>query len=172
MSTSPAPLRVLFLCTGNSARRQVAEALLRHKGGQRYEVASAGVEPARQVHPLAVSALAAYGIDWSDRRSKGLEAVSERAWDVIITTCDRSREACPTFGNRPIYAHWTIPDPVSAPEDRREAAFADTVQNLARRIDLMVAVRLDLSDREALKKAVQLTETGSHEVRELSSSGS
>ena len=149
--TEPAgkPLRVLFLCTANSARSQIAEALLTRKGGDRFLVASAGTSPARQVHPEAIAALAKIGIDWSSRRPKPIEAVAGERWDLIITTCDSLRETCPTFPGTPIYAHWGVADPALAVDRRREAAFQETLNLLAWRIDLMLALRPELLDRAA-----------------------
>jgi protein-tyrosine-phosphatase len=157
------PLRVLFLCTGNSARSQIAEALLLRKAGGRFFAASAGTEPAPEIHPQTVSALGVAGIDWSGRRPKGIEAVRSESWDVIITTCDESRESCPTFGGQPIYAHWSIPDPAAEVPPNVERAFQQAVQAIARRIDLMLAVRLD-ERREPLREALRATETGTHQV--------
>ena len=107
----PPPIRVLFLCTGNSARSQIAEALLAKKGGSRFKVASAGTSPADAVRPGAFKALARIGIDWSHARPKHLERVETQPWDLVITLCDRARESCPTFAGRPVTAHWGIPDP-------------------------------------------------------------
>ena len=147
-SRAGAPLRVLFLCTANSARSQIAEALLARKGGDRFRVASAGAEPASAVHPRAVAVLAEVGIDWSGRHPKGVDAVADETWDLIITTCDRAREVCPAFAGRPTYAHWGVPDPAEAGRGRPDA-FRDTLQLLAWRIDLMLALRPELLDRLA-----------------------
>jgi protein-tyrosine-phosphatase len=100
------PLRVLFLCTQNSARSQIAEALLQRKGRGRFEVASAGTDPAPRVHPLAVEVLNAHEIAWSDKRPKPVSAVPGEPWDFVITVCDKARETCPTFPGQPIFAHW------------------------------------------------------------------
>lgn len=105
------PLRVLFLCTQNSARSQIAEALLARKGHERFVVASAGTHPARSVHPFTVAALREYAIDWSHATPRGLEEVGDREWDLIITVCDRARENCPTFPGRPVFAHWGMGRP-------------------------------------------------------------
>ena len=122
------PVRVLFLFTGNSARSQIAEALLQHKGGERFIVASAGTHPAPQVQPEAIAALRSRGIEWSRRRPKGIEAIKDDQWDLVITLCDRSRESCPTLSSRPVTAHWGIPDPAAIDEPaRRMTAFADTL---------------------------------------------
>ncbi len=149
------PLRVLFLCTANSARSQIAEALLKHKGGDRFLAASAGLVPAARVHPAAVTALAAIHIDWSEARPKGLDAVSADEWDFIITTCDRSRESCPRFPGQPVYAHWGVPDPAVVEGAEQGKAFSDTVNLLAWRIDLMLALRRGLLERDAAEARLQ-----------------
>lgn len=145
--------RVLFLCTANSARSQIAEALLAQRGGDRFVVASAGTAPAASVHPGAVAALAHLGIDWSGARPKGLTAVGGVDWDLVITTCDQLREGCPQFPGHAIYAHWGVPDP--AYSDRGGAAFSDTAALLTWRIDMLLSLRSgslrpDAADREGV----------------------
>jgi protein-tyrosine-phosphatase len=88
------PLRILFLCTGNSARSQIAEALLTKKGGKHFVAGSAGVDPQPAVHPGAIKVLADYGIDWSGHTPKSVDQVGTE-WDLIITVCDRAREIRP-----------------------------------------------------------------------------
>ena len=146
------PLRVLFICTGNSARSQIAEALLRRKGRDRFEAGSAGARPAAAVHPNTIAVLGEYGIDWSAARPKGLEAVADRPWDLVITVGDRVKEDCPTFPGKPVFAHWGVPDPaaISADEPRR-IAFRDAVQFLSRRIDLLLALPVERLERRALE---------------------
>ncbi len=144
------PLRVLFLCTANAARSQIAEALLTRKGAGRFVTASAGELPAAAVHPMAVDALREYGIDWSDRSPKGLEAVVAEPWDFVITVCERAKEQCPVIPGMPIYADWGVEDPtIIDNEARRWLAFRRTVQQLARRIDLMLAVSMEKLPRQA-----------------------
>ena len=135
--------RVLFLCTANSARSQMAEALLNAKAQGRFIAASAGTAPADSVHPQLLVALRAVGIDWTGHRPKGLEAIASEQWDAVITTCDKARESCPTFPGRPVYAHWNIVDPAAADPYEVERAFTTALQSIARRIDFMLAVRLD-----------------------------
>ena len=135
------PTRVLFLCTGNSARSQIAEALLKRKGGARFEVASAGSRPAERVNPLAIEVLRQVGIDWTGRAPKGLDAVLQEPWDLIITVCDKARDACPVFPGRPATAHWGLPDPaeVEGTREDRMRAFEETRRALEGRIDLLLA---------------------------------
>lgn len=106
-------IRVLFLCTGNSARSQMAEALLRTLGGARFEVFSAGTVP-RPLHPLAVQAMAEEGIDISDATSKPLDRFLAERFDYIITVCARARDNCPTFPGDNEHIHWGFEDPAAA----------------------------------------------------------
>ncbi|MEV6823815.1 metalloregulator ArsR/SmtB family transcription factor [Amycolatopsis sp. NPDC051102] len=119
--------RVLFLCTGNSGRSPLAEALLRHRTGSRVEVASAGSHP-KPLHPDAVRAAAEYGITLTHRPTH-LDSLRRRRFDVVISLCDRVREVCPEFPGRPEAIHWSIPDPAceadSLPAFRRTAAELD-----------------------------------------------
>ena len=155
--TEPRRLRVLFLCTGNSARSQIAEAILARKGRERFVVASAGSQPASRINPLTVSTLQEFGIDWSGRVPKGIDAVFSDSWDLIITVCDRAREACPTFPGSPAFAHWGLPDPaaVAGSESARLQAFRDTVNYLSRRIDLLLALPVEKLERLALELRVR-----------------
>jgi protein-tyrosine-phosphatase len=106
-------VRVLFLCTGNSARSQIAEAFLVQAAGGRVEVASAGSHP-KPVHPNAVRVMRSYGIDLTGERSKHLDEVAGRRFDYVITLCDKVREVCPEFPGQPEPIHWSIPDPAAA----------------------------------------------------------
>lgn len=105
--------RVLFLCTHNSARSQMAEGFLRHLAGDRFEVASAGTE-ATGVHPLAVRAMGEVGIDLSTHVSKILGALPDRSWDYVITVCDSANERCPLFPGSTTRLHWSFDDPSAA----------------------------------------------------------
>ena len=123
-------LRVLFLCTHNSARSQMAEALLRHHSRGEVEVYSAGNEPGN-VHPLAVRAMAESGIDISSAESKSLNQFIGQDFNYVITVCDRANETCPVFPGDPKRIHWSYEDPsaVEGPEEERLKAFRD-VRNL------------------------------------------
>ena len=105
--------RVLFLCTHNSARSQMAEGLLRHLGGDRFEVHSAGTE-ATTVRPLAIRAMHELGIDISQQRSKTLDPYVDQRFDHVITVCDDANETCPVFTNATHRSHWSLPDPSKA----------------------------------------------------------
>lgn len=116
--------RVLFLCTHNSARSQMAEGLLRHLGGDRFEAFSAGTE-ATHVRPLAIRAMAEIGIDISGHQSKTLDQYLDQAFDIVITVCDDANEACPVFPNAKARIHWSFPDPSKAAgtEDEQLAVY-------------------------------------------------
>src|SRR5437773_9016767 len=98
--------RILFLCTGNSARSQMAEALLNWKGKDRFEAYSAGSRPAAQVNPLAIATLREHGIPWAGHAPRGIDGLEHEPWDFVVTVCDRAKEACPIFPGQPILAHW------------------------------------------------------------------
>ncbi len=127
--------RVLFLCTGNSARSQIAEALLEHMSDGAIHAASAGSNP-KALHPNAVRVLRNYGIDISTNRSKHLDELRGQRFDAVITLCDRVREVCPTFPSQPLLVHWSIPDPSLAGATNRASfpAFERTAAELETRI--------------------------------------
>jgi arsenate reductase (thioredoxin) len=108
--------RVLILCTGNSARSQMAEGLLRHDGKQAFEVHSAGVEPSL-VRPEAIEAMRQIGIDISGHRSKSVDEFSGQEFDYVITVCDNAREHCPIFHGNTKRIHWSFDDPAAAQGD-------------------------------------------------------
>jgi arsenate reductase len=105
--------RVLFLCTHNSARSQMAEGFLRYLAGDRFEVASAGTEATR-VHPLAIQVMQEVGIDIGAHRSKTVDALLGEPWDYVITVCDSANERCPLFPGRTARLHWSFEDPAQA----------------------------------------------------------
>ncbi|MDQ2903416.1 MAG: arsenate reductase ArsC [Chloroflexota bacterium] len=130
-------MRVLFLCTHNSSRSQMAEGLLRTRGGAAYDVFSAGTQP-RVVHPLAIKAMQEIGIDISDHRAKSLEEYREQPpMDLVITVCSEAAEACPYFPNARHQVHWGFPDPsrVEGSEEERLAAFRHIRDLIAARIN-------------------------------------
>jgi protein-tyrosine-phosphatase len=133
--------RVLFLCTHNSARSQMAEGILRARGGGAVEVYSAGTQPTR-IHPLSVRAMGDLKIDISQQRSKHMNEFILQKFDYIITVCDRAREACPIFPGDPTQIHWSIPDPaaVEGNEAERFKAFADTAVQLNTRIGYLLMI--------------------------------
>lgn len=135
----PVPIRVIFVCTGNSARSQIAEALLRHDGGDRFEVVSAGVTP-RPVNPLAIAALASVGIDISEARSKPVGAFLGRRFDYVITMCDRARLTCPVFPGANETLHWGIDDPAEAEgtDTERRVAFDRALREISGRLHTFI----------------------------------
>jgi arsenate reductase (thioredoxin) len=139
-----APLRVLFLCTHNSSRSQMAEGLLRARGGARYAVFSAGTEPGA-VHPLAIRAMAELGIDISaaaGHRAKSMtEFYDQPPMDLVITVCDEAAEACPHYPRARRQLHWTNPDPSAATgtEEERLAVFRAVRDALAARVAELAA---------------------------------
>ena len=139
---SAAPLRVLFVCVGNSARSQMAEALLGVRGGGGYVPASAGTTPTG-VHPLTVRALAELGIDWSRARSKGVADVLDRPWDAVVTVCDEAQEACPYIPGDQEQLHWRFDDPAAAAgtDEARMAVFRRVRDEIAAQIDAFLAGR-------------------------------
>ena len=108
--------RVLILCTGNSARSQMAEGLLRHDAGEHYEVESAGVEPSF-VRPQAIEAMREIGIDISGHRSKSLDEFTKQSFDYVITVCDNAKEHCPVFPGNARRIHWSFDDPAAVSGD-------------------------------------------------------
>ena len=129
------PIRVIFVCTGNSARSQMAEALLRREGGDAFDVVSAGVDP-RGVHPMTVRVLADVGIDISGAESKPVSQFLGRPFDYVITVCDRARATCPVFPGGSETLHWDVEDPAEAEgtEAERRAAFERALRELSGRI--------------------------------------
>jgi arsenate reductase len=135
------PIRVLFVCTGNSARSQFAEAILRRLGGSDFDVSSAGTHPG-VVNPLTVRALTEIGIDWSAARSKSVVEFLDERFDYVITVCDQAREACPVFPGDHASIHWGFDDPAVATgtDDERLAVFRRVLGEVTLRIKPFVEV--------------------------------
>ena len=127
--------RVLFLCTGNSARSQIAEAMLAARLGDRVEAVSAGSNP-KELHPLAVRVLAERGIDIAGHETTSMERFTRKRFDRVITLCDKVREVCPEFPGEPRHAHWSMPDP--SVEGTYEA-FVRTADDIETRVTQLVA---------------------------------
>jgi arsenate reductase (thioredoxin) len=146
-----APIRVLFVCTHNSARSQIAEALLRRYGGDDFEVHSAGTEATR-VNPFAIRVLAELGIDWSGARSKVITEFLDRQFDYVITVCDRARETCPVFPGSQNTLHWGLDDPseVDGTDDVKLAAFRRTQGEVTSRLRPFIEVALRAAGRRSL----------------------
>ena len=138
--------RILFLCTGNAARSQMAEGLMRAYHGDEYDVVSAGSRPAGWVHPLAIRALAEIGIDISGATSKSAEQFVDQPFDIVVTVCDSAAKDCPMWPGAKRIEHWPIVDPSYGPDDpaTRYDRFVATRDEIARRIeDLVERRRLD-----------------------------
>jgi arsenate reductase len=129
------PIRVLFVCTGNSARSQMAEAMLTAHGHGEFQVFSAGTEP-RGVNPFAVQVLAEMGIDWSAARAKSVTEFIGQPFDYVITVCDRARQVCPVFPGQHNSLHWGLDDPaeVQGSDAQKVAAFRRTQTELGARL--------------------------------------
>ena len=137
----PVPkMRVLFLCTGNSCRSQMAEGLLRHASTDRMEVASAGTDPVG-LNPGAVAVMAELGIDISAQQSKHVETLSGRLFDYAVTVCDHAREVCPVFPGETKQLHWSFDDPARAEgtEEERLVVFRRVRDEIRTRIGEFLA---------------------------------
>jgi len=132
--------RILFLCTGNAARSQMAEGLARGFHGDVLDVVSAGSRPAGWVHPLAIRALGELGIDASEQTSKSAEPFLDQKFDVVVTVCDSAAKDCPLWTGAARVEHWPIVDPSYGPDDpaTRFDRFVETRDELKRRIDELV----------------------------------
>jgi arsenate reductase len=137
------PIRVLFLCTGNSARSIIAEAVLKDAGKDAFEVYSAGTEP-KGINPFTVKVLEQDGFDTSSFRSKSLDEYLDQTFDYVITVCDRAAERCPVFPRDPQRIHWSFTDPaaVEGMDVVKLAAFQATLREMRQRIGPFVEVAL------------------------------
>lgn len=151
---------ILVLCTGNSARSQIAEALLATRGALRARgtatARSAGSRPVARVNPYAIDVLAAHGIQWTGGVPKSIDDVAGDRYDLVITVCDNAREACPFLPGSHAQVHWGLPDPADAvgPEAAR-SAFEATFQALSARVDALLALPLESLTGDALRDSVQ-----------------
>lgn len=156
--TESAPRNVLFICTGNSARSILGEALMNHAGRGRFHAFSAGSTPGGKVNPYALQTLQEMGVPVGEPRSKSWdEFAGDEAprMDFIFTVCDQAAgEVCPYWPGQPMTAHWGLPDPaaVRGSESEIRAAFRDTAVALKRRIDLMLALPMEKLDAMAIKR--------------------
>ncbi len=146
-------MQLLFLCTGNSARSQMAEAILNSKGGGRIVAESAGSQPAACVNPLAIETLRDYGIEWAGHPPRSVAGLERERWDCVITVCDRAKESCPIFPGQPVVVHWGMRDPAGVEGDdaTKRAAFRDAFLLISRRIDLLLALPLEKLEQLALE---------------------
>jgi arsenate reductase len=142
------PIRVLFVCTHNSARSQIAEALLERYGGDDFEVFSAGTVVTR-VNPFALRVIEEAGIDWSAARSKSITEFLDQTFDYVITVCDRARATCPVFPGSSNTLHWGLDDPseVEGSDDEKLAAFRRTETEVSARLRPFIEVALRAASR-------------------------
>jgi arsenate reductase len=148
-------LKILFLCTGNSARSIIGEYLIRGISTNRFESYSAGSFPTGKVNPFALRILKdLYHIDASEARSKSYEEFEGVEFDFVITVCDNARESCPVWPGQPIVAHWGVPDPALATGTDEEILrqFRQAAMLLQRRIELFCSLPIDKLDRLRLEK--------------------
>ncbi len=140
--------RILVLCTGNSARSQMAEGFLRVLGGGRVEAHSAGSEAADRVNPLAVRAMAEAGIDISAQQPKDLGVYDDQEFDLVITVCDNARQSCPMFLGARENVHWSLEDPAAAEgsDDERLAVFRAIRDEIRRRVEHLIETGEALND--------------------------
>ncbi len=132
--------RVLFLCTGNSARSQMAEALMRHLGGGRVDAFSAGTHPRAAVHPMAVETLRRNKVPAHGLMPKDVSTFGDQSFDYVITVCDRAREECPVMPSAEMI-HWSFADPAEETDrDKQSRAFTHVFVGLEKRIRLLLAV--------------------------------
>jgi arsenate reductase len=150
------PWKVLFLCTGNSARSLLAEYLLRSLAPRRFATWSAGSHPRGEVHPLALQVLRErHGIEARGARSKSWEELAEIPFDLVVTVCDHARESCPLWPvGRPARAHWGMEDPAAVEGGERErlAAFEAAAGLLEARLRQLVSLPVEQLDREDLER--------------------
>ena len=155
------PYRVLFLCTGNSARSILAEAMLDHLGRGRFKACSAGSHPTGRVNPLSLETLAEMGIALPAARSKSWEEFAgpgAEPIDFVITVCDSAAgETCPIWPGRPVSAHWGVADPaaVVGNDERKRESFRDAARILRRRIEALTALPLESLDRGEVERQLR-----------------
>ena len=152
------PYHVLFLCTGNSARSILAEAILREVGGDRFVAHSAGSQPTGRVNPFAIEYLRANRLPVEGLRSKSWDEFAREGapkLDFVFTVCDNAAgEVCPVWPGQPMTAHWGVPDPaaVEGSDDGKRTAFRDAARTLRARIRVFASLPLDKLDRMSLKR--------------------
>ena len=158
MEQSERPFRVLFLCTGNSARSVFAEYFLKRLGGKRFEAYSAGADPSGVVNPLTLKVLRErFNIDASDARSKSWYEFRDMKFDFVITVCDNARERCPLWPGQPIVAHWGVDDPaafIGTPE-AKERFFYNVALTLYSRLQIFTSLPLRQLDRLKLEQVTK-----------------
>jgi arsenate reductase len=143
---SSKPFKILFLCTGNSARSILAEYIIKRVGRGRFESYSAGSNPKGAIHPMALKVLhELYRMDVTDARSKSWNEFKDVEFDFVITLCDSAKESCPIWPGQPIIAHWGSPDPaaVECSEEEKHRVFTQVALQIQRRLDLLCSLPFD-----------------------------
>ncbi len=155
------PYNVLILCTGNSARSIIGEALFNTMGAGRFKAYSAGSHPSGRVNPFAIELVRGLGYPVENLRSKNWDEFAVPGapeLDFVITVCDKAAgEVCPLWPGQPITAHWGFPDPASVEgtDDEKRAVFAQTLRQMRRRVELFLSLPLDSLDSLAIEKKVR-----------------
>lgn len=158
MNPQKSRFKLLFLCTGNSARSILAEYLVKKYAADKFDVVSAGSNPKPAPHPLALAILREhYGIEAADARSKSWEEFQDVEFDFVITLCDNAKESCPIWPGQPIIAHWGSPDPAEAggTNEQNEKVFWDVSQQIKRRLELFWSLPFDKLDALRLEHATK-----------------
>ncbi len=158
MGNKEYPFKILFLCTGNSARSIFGEFLIRKRGRGLFDSYSAGANPIGEVNTFTIRVLQeVYQIDAGEARSKGCDELQGIEFDFVITVCDRARGTCPVFPGQPILAHWGVPDPAlaSGTEAEKLQQFKEAAMLIGRRIDLFCALPFDKLERLRLAQMIQ-----------------
>ena len=151
-------IKVLFICTGNACRSQMAEALLRHLDDQRFEACSAGSHPAGYIHPLAVGAMETLGVDMGNQYSKSWDEFSDTPVDLVITLCDSAAaEPCPNWKGGAMVAHWSHRDPVTMllPDAQRVAFAMELATSLRGKLERLVSLDFQADRRNELLAKLQ-----------------
>lgn len=154
----PGAYHVLFICTGNCCRSQMAEALLKHLGGERFRAFSAGTDPAGFIHHLVLETMQRMEIPVRNQRSKSWHEVDSDHFDIVITVCDHAAgQACPVFPGHPVTAHWGLPDPSFHPggEEERLSFALEVAGTLRRWIEKLIALPIEELTDEQLVAALQ-----------------
>lgn len=148
--------RILFLCTGNSCRSQMAQALMNRMGEGCFEAFSAGAKPAGYVHPLALRTLKDADLSTEGLRSKSWEEFQGQPFDFVITVCNRARETCPIWPGQPVSAHWGFEDPAEATgsEEQKRHVFRKVFTEIQKRIALFLALPMEKLSFLELQKRV------------------
>lgn len=149
--------KILFLCTGNSCRSQMAEVVMNRLGKGRFQAFSAGSKPAGFVHPMAIKTLEDAKLSTDGLRSKSWEEHQGQPFDFVITVCDRAKESCPVWPGQPITAHWGFEDPAEATgtDEQKERVFRKVFTEIQTRIGLFCALRMDQLSHMELEKQVR-----------------